>query len=228
MSKLVSSDGLNKLAKQLDKRNKNLIESEKDRAERIETELNSTIEKVEAMFDGKALKYVTQAEYDALSDAEKQSDTVVYFIIDAPETHDHDNLYYTEDEIDTKLSEMTTYVDDKETSLQASIDQVSAKVNNADNLKTISVSSTILTLTTDKRQYCAYLPSGTTIAFPSVTAFTEVHLYFATSGSISLNFPDSTKWRLDPNINTGSSYELVATYVNSTIGWMVNIMAFSL
>jgi hypothetical protein len=60
-----------------------------------------------------------------------------------------------------------------------------------------------------------------------VSKFTEVHLYFSTSGTMNLNFPDTVKWRVDPNIDAGSSYELVATYVNAVMGWMVNIMSFT-
>ena len=91
----------------------------------------------------------------------------------------------------------------------------------------VSVSGGKLTLTKDKRQYCANVPSGTTIAFPSTTAFLEINLYFATSGNMSLNFPDSTKWRIDPNIETASAYLLTATYVNSAIGWMAEVKGFT-
>ena len=174
-----------------------------------EAALQASIDQVEGMLGGRSIKYVTQAQYNNLSAAEKESNTVTYFITDLSEEHDHNDLYYTETEVDAK------------------IEAVYATLERAEGIKTVTASKNTLTLTTDKRQYCANVPSGTTIAFPSVSKFTEVHLYFSTSGTMNLNFPDTVKWRVDPNIDAGSSYELVATYVNAVMGWMVNIMSFT-
>ena len=174
-----------------------------------EAALQASIDQVEGMLGGRSIKYVTQAQYNNLSAAEKESNTVTYFITDLSEEHDHNDLYYTETEVDAK------------------IEAVYSTLERAEGIKTVTTSNNKLTLTTDKRQYCANVPSGTTIAFPSVSKFTEVHLYFSTSGTMNLNFPDTVKWRVDPNIDAGSSYELVATYVNAVMGWMVNIMSFT-
>ena len=65
---------------------------------------------------------------------------------------------------------------------------------------------------------------GTSIVFPEVTKFTEIHLYFDAETNLSLNFPDC-KWRVEPNIEAGKSYEVICTY--NTINWLVNIMVYS-
>ena len=141
-------------------------------------------------------------------------------------SHNHDGQYYTKANTYTK-----TEVDNKESTLNNSITSLQTAVNGKapkDNtISTVTVSGTTLTLNSNKRQYCANVPSGTTIAFPSTTAFLEINLYFATSGDMSLNFPDNTKWRIDPNIETASAYLLTATYVNSTIGWMAEVKGFT-
>lgn len=81
----------------------------------------------------------------------------------------------------------------------------------------------VLSLTADKYQKTTMV-SGTTIEFPSVTKFTEIHLYFDAEIDMELNFPDC-KWRVEPNIEAGKSYEVVCTY--NTINWLVNVMVYS-
>jgi hypothetical protein len=66
--------------------------------------------------------------------------------------------------------------------------------------------------------------TGTQIVFPEVNSFTEIHLYFDAETDMDLNFPDC-RWRVDPNIEAGKSYEIVATY--NTIQWLVNVIVYS-
>lgn len=94
-------------------------------------------------------------------------------------------------------------------------------------IKTVSVSGGKLTLTKDKRQKCTNIASGTQIVFPSVgnTEFLEIHLYFNSESDMSLVLPDNCKWRVDPNLEAGKSYELVATW--NTMNWLANLIVYS-
>lgn len=81
----------------------------------------------------------------------------------------------------------------------------------------------ILNLTSDKYQKTSMV-DGTEIVFPEVDRFTEIHLYFDADVDMSLTFPEC-KWRVEPNIEEGMTYEIVATY--NTIQWLVNVMVYS-
>ena len=140
----------------------------------------------------------------------------------APSSHTHDDRYYTESEMNTKLSDVNDTINNKEAALVARIAELEAALN--PTVQSISVSGGKLTLTTSKYQKVSNLTDGTTIVFPSVSKFTELHLYFSTTSDINLNFPDC-KWRVDPNIEEGKSYELIATY--NTMEWLVNLIVYS-
>ena len=82
----------------------------------------------------------------------------------------------------------------------------------------------ILQLTDDRYQK-TNMVDGAEIVFPTVNKFTEIHLYFSTESNMNLNFPDNCRWRVEPNIEEGKSYEIIATY--NTIEWLVNIIVYS-
>ena len=366
------------------------VADEKERAMEVESALQAEVELTKNMLDGRSIKYVTQAEYDALSEAEKNDVTKAYFVtgvadtshthenkdfldnlaarnitignstkvfdgannlsyslneigaaskehnhddryyteteidgkiedindnIDgkvaalntsingkAPSNHNHDDKYYTETEIDGKISTLNTAIDgksdsghnhddryytetemntkladinetinNKEATLQAGIQNltnnkadisyVNGKLSVVDAIKLngyslwvgtsseldaittkdpntlyfeiddgtgeevvqVNVTNGVLQLTTDKYQKTNML-DGTTIVFPAVNRFTEIHLYFNAGINMNLNFPDC-KWRVDPNIEEGNSYELIATY--NTMDWLVNLVVYS-
>ena len=194
MSKLTNKDNLEKLAQALDARSKAFVKSsvaeESARAQGIEADLQEQIEETQDMFGGKAIRYITQAEYDQLTDEQKNDPTVVYFIIDAedlshthankelldklgartltignkgktfdgsanvswtlaeigaaPSSHNHDDRYYTESEINTKVTNLQAEIDadvkveaDRakaaEAALQAAIDGKAGLVHNHDD-----------------------------------------------------------------------------------------------
>ena len=415
MSKFTNLANLDKLAKALNNRCKNLIDEEKARAIAEEQLLQTEINITKDMFGGKSIKYITQAEYDNLSEAEKNSDTVTYFITDAedlshehenkefldnlaarnisignksqvfdgvndlhysisdigaaPAVHNHDDRYFTETEINTKISEINDNIDghvadlnaaiagkanighnhddryftetevtnklagkadtghthddmyyteteidgkistlnnaingkapsththddryyteteingkiedinetinSKEAALQSSITNltnnkadlsyVNGKLEVVDAIKLngyslwvgtteeleaietrdpytlyfeigdetgeevvqVDIVNGTLQLTADKYQKTNML-DGTEIVFPSVNKFTEIHLYFAAGSNMNINLPDNCKWRVEPNIEEGNSYEIIATY--NTIEWLVNVIVYS-
>ena len=194
MSKLTNKDNLKKLAQALDNRSKALVKSsvaeESARAQGIEADLQEQIEETQDMFGGKSIRYITQAEYNQLTDEQKNDPTVVYFITDAedlshthankelldkfgsrtltvgnkgktfdgsanvswtlaeigaaPSSHNHDDRYYTESEINTKVTGLQAEIDadvkietDRakaaENALQAAIDGKADSVHSHDD-----------------------------------------------------------------------------------------------
>ena len=268
MSRLTNLNNLEKLSKALDVRCKELIDEEKARALAEEQALQTEINTTKDMFGGKSIRYVTQAEYDSLSDTEKNSDTVTYFITDAvdlshehenkefldnlaarniaignksqsfdgvndlvysiedigaaPAEHNHDDMYYTETEIDGKIEDINESINSKEAALQSRISELEAALN--PEVHEINVSGGVLTLTNKKYQKCNNIVDGTEIVFPSVSKFTEIHLYFDADSNMKLAFPDC-KWRVEPNVEEGGTYEVIATY--NTIHWLVTIITYS-
>lgn len=92
MSRIVNVDKLNKLAEALDERYQTLVENEQERASEAEGNLRNQIEATREMFDGKAFKYITQVEYNNLSEEEKNNPDITYFITDAVDlSHEHEN-----------------------------------------------------------------------------------------------------------------------------------------
>ena len=314
MGKLTNLNNLDKLSKALDARYKELIDEEKARAIAEEQALQSEIDITKEMFGGKSIKYVTQVEYDALTEEERNSDTVTYFITDAvdlshehenkefldnlaarniaignksqsfdgvndlvytiedmgvaPVEHNHDDLYYTETEIDGKIEDINESINEQVAGLQASVankaDQsyVDEKLevvdaltlngysiwvgttteleaietrdpntlyfeigdNTGEEVVQVDIVNGILQLTDDKYQK-TNMVDGTEIVFPSVDKFTELHLYFSADSDMNINLPDDCKWRVEPNIEEGKSYEIIATY--NTIEWLVNVIVYS-
>ena len=136
--------------------------------------------------------------------------------------HNHDDMYYTETEIDGKIEDINETINSKEAALQSRISELEAALN--PEVHEITVSDGILTLTNEKYQKCNNIVDGTEIVFPSVSKFTEIHLYFDADSNMNLTFPDC-KWRVEPNIEEGGTYEVIATY--NTVYWLVTIIAYS-
>lgn len=274
--------------------------------------INSEISDIESMFGGKSLVYVTQAEFDALSEEEKSNESVMYIITDAKDDIDKKNIIidlptditaagivnldiglyrvtsnyieFNEDpeyfkayngtssgcmrlsnnniisvdmkrDGDTRIVCFTTGFygwfnfdgnitqvgttnecwvggwvnnideDNKEDYLPVTVNAVTNYVGEYISNKVVQVDvvNGKLTLTDDKYQKTTMV-DGTEIVFPTVTEFTEIHLYFSSESNMNLTFPDC-KWRVEPNIEAGSSYEIIATY--NTIEWLVNCIVYS-
>ena len=223
----------------------NKIQIENDRAEAAELALENLMQEVENMFDGKALRYLTQAEYDALSDEEKNNIEISYFITDATDlSHSHNNIEFLDE-----LSE--DYLNDfiEDSSINASMvngysvwvgtsveleaietkdpNTIYFEIDNNDvdvEVVQVDIVNGYLNLTTDKYQKTNMI-TETELVFPEVTKFTEIHLYFDAENDVDLILPSNCKSRVSPNIESGNSYEIIATY--NTINWLVNILVYS-
>ena len=92
MTKLVNKNSIEKLARHLDQRMKSTVEQERFRAENEENNIRNKALQIEAMLDGRSFKYLTQEEYDALTEEEKERADMSYVVIDAVDkSHEHDN-----------------------------------------------------------------------------------------------------------------------------------------
>lgn len=89
---MVDKDKLARLAHALDDRADEKVLKEANRAAQAEADIQAHSDATRDMLGGKSLKYLTQAEYDLLSDEEKNNENVIYYITDLEDrTHDHYN-----------------------------------------------------------------------------------------------------------------------------------------
>lgn len=58
------------------------------------------------------------------------------------------------------------------------------------------------------------------LVLPNVTEYTEIHLYFSPSSTVSITFPPSIKWKDVPTIEANKVYEIIFKYINEKIGWI--------
>jgi hypothetical protein len=81
-----------------------------------------------------------------------------------------------------------------------------------DILEEKEITDNVLDLTIDKYQYVEDMVDGTTINLPSVSTFTEIHLFFNATSDLTLVLPDALYQKI-PEIQEGCSYEFIFTYI---------------
>ena len=91
-----------------------------------------------------------------------------------------------------------------------------------DTLVQVSVAGNTLQLTEDKYQY-SVLSSGNGISLPSVSSFSEIHLFFKTTSEITLVLP-SVRWQTQPTIQANKTYEFIFTYVKDE--WLGGVVEY--
>jgi hypothetical protein len=199
-------------------------------------DINNEIDVVEGMLGGKSLVYVTQAEYDALTDDEKLGESVLYIITDMEDVqHEHENKAFLDSLEEGNIDANTVNGYSVWIGTTAELEAIEEKDANTiyfeideeetygENVVQVDIVDGVLNLTTDKYQK-ANVVDGTEIVFPVVTGFTEIHLYFNSNDNMNLVFPNC-KWRVNPNIEAGNSYEIIAVY--NTMNWLVNCITYS-
>ena len=106
--KLVNATGINKI-----------LEDTDDRLDKIETVKNADFKQaiIDEVLDGVQPKYVTQAEYDSLSDVDKNNPKIEYHITDAPiveyQLKTDDNLTTTDKTTTGAINELDAEIGDK-------------------------------------------------------------------------------------------------------------------
>lgn len=87
---------------------------------------------------------------------------------------------------------------------------------------TAEVVNGVLALSTHKHQI-ATLTTSTTLTLPSVSDYTEIHLFLTISEVLSLTLP-LIKWQSEPSVEIGKTYEFIFTYANE---WLGRYIAYS-
>ena len=124
-----------------------------------------------------------------------------------------------------KLSQEGTPTEDKDLVTKKYVDEKTASIDTTIN-NTLP-SNGLLTLTTDKIQTTT-LAVPTDITLPTVTGYTEIHLFFEGSEGVTITTGTTTvRWKTSPTISTGNLYEIVFTYINDTIGWIGDCLSYS-
>lgn len=118
----------------------------------------------------------------------------------------------------TKIPELETNVNEMKNTkipkLETDVNEM--KNNTAPELQTISVVDGTATLTANKYQEVT-LADGNSIVLPTVTKFTEIHLFFDTTSAMNITFPAGIAWQNGtvPVIEASKHYELIFTYRNN-------------
>lgn len=182
---------------------------------------------VVGLIDTKANKEHIHSEYATKEDLDKieisggsYDDSELRNLINnkADSKHTHDE-YITQ----TELNEAVEGAAYNDTELRNLIsDKADKEHTHKDVLVNISVSNNALTLTTDKYQILNNLTGYATVVLPTVTDYTEIHLFFTPTTDAELVLPN-IKYQNVPNIEVGKTYEIVFTYVGI---WLAGVIAY--
>ena len=96
---------------------------------------------------------------------------------------------------------------------------VTINTSRNDTLSTTNVSNNTLSLSNKRYQYTT-ISSNTTISLPSVSTFTEIHLFFDWPSGVSITMPSNVTWQGGVVYGPGYKHEFIFTYVNSAMGWL--------
>lgn len=214
MGKMVDNERLARLVAALDARMKEAVQAEEERARLAEGELQEALDEIEDMAGGRTIVYLTQIEFDALTDDEKNDDTKAYFIIDAEEY----NIWVGTTE------ELEAMTDRDPNTIYFELEEEESD----NNVVPITVINGVVSLTNDRYQKINEVVDGDIqFVFPEidVTEFTEISVFFSVGTDVNIAFPENCKWRVDPNINKAKAFEVVCKY--NTMMWLVNVIAYS-
>ena len=132
--------------------------------------------------------------------------------------HDHSNKLILDSITSDKVTEWNNKANLNHTHTVSDITNFPSFESNSIVTNTISNGSLILS--TDKYQYVE-MEDTTSIILPSVSDYTEIHLFFVTTANITLDLPNIT-WQNNtiPETNANKKYEFIFSYINSSLGWL--------
>jgi len=119
------------------------------------------------------------------------------------------------DGITPDMSDFENKINKQYETIKAEVD----KIEQEDTPVEIPIVGNTLTLTTNKRQKTT-MKNNTTIVLPNVDKFTEIHLKFDTTETLTLTLP-KIKWQGDINIEANKTYEFIFTYDDEWMGGVV-------
>ena len=111
------------------------------------------------------------------------------------------------------INERVTNVENRVTTLENS---GGSSGSQSETIVEKPIVNAVLNLGTEKYQKCR-MQDLTKINLPTVTSFTEIHLFFNTTEALTLVLP-SCKWQNQPSIEANKVYEFIFTYVDEWLG----------
>ena len=208
MSKLFELNQLDKLAKALDKRSKESLQTEKERAEAVESNLKTNIIVMQNEITGIKEDMLT---VDAISLNGYSIWVGTTEELNEIETRDPNTLYF---EIgDTENSEQIVQNDPVNGYLTLTKDKYQ---------KTNISSDTQIVFPAVEGFTEIHLYFNTTNEMNFV--FSDKTIEFNPHATINVSFPNC-KWHIEPNIEEGNCYKISAVY--NTMFWLVNVISYS-
>lgn len=201
MSKLIDIDSLNKLTQGLDERVKDLIGEEESRAKIVE-------ENIKTNLNEHTHKY---AASDAIGGPAQSANKV------------NKSLILQMNGGTSEGSTQFTFNGSAERVVNISPKTIGAEPA----AKTVSSSTVVnnkVQLTTDRYQKVSGI-NGAEIVFPNVSTYTEIYLFVYNSDLTNIIVPDNCKWRIDFNLESGTSF--MFTFIYTTVEWLVEVKAYS-
>ena len=201
MSKLIDTDGLNKLTQGLNEHVKDLISTEESRAKSVE-------EIIKTNLNEHTHKYAASSSVGGPAQSANKVNKPLVLQMNGGSSEGS-----------------TQFTFDGSTER---IVNISPKAIGAEPVaKTIinsNISDNVIELTTARYQKvnCA---DNAEIVLPNVSDFTEINLFISNSSLNKIFIPDGCKWRLDPNLESATSY--VFTFIYTTVEWLVEVKAYS-
>lgn len=228
MTKLIDTAKINKLARELNKRTKELIELSETK---IITKIDSEIAEIETMVGGRYIVYIKQSDYNLLTEEERLDETKYYIITDAEDlSHEHANKDFLdsleEGNIDASslngykiwvgtMEELNNVVNKDPKTIYYVTDSVDEIGNIESLLVNLETEINLLkehfpqTLVqnnvingevslTENPYQIVTFESDTTVRLPYTETFTKIHLYCNALDNVSIWFP-GCKWNVEGN-----------------------------
>lgn len=201
MSKLIDTDSLNKLTQGLNEHVKDLVSTEESRAMSAE-------EAIKANLNEHTHKY---AASDSVGGPAKSANKVNKpLILQMNGGSSEGSTQFTFDGSAERIVNISPKIIGAEPAVKTIINS--------------SISNNVVQLTTARYQKvdCA---DNVEIVLPNVSDFTEINLFISNSNLNNILIPDGCKWRLDPNLESATSF--MFTFIYTTVEWLVEVKAYS-
>lgn len=201
MSKLIDTDSLNKLTQGLNEHVKDLVSTEESRAMSAEAAIKTNLNE-------HTHKY---AASDSVGGPAKSANKVNKpLILQMNGGSSEGSTQFTFDGSAERIVNISPKIIGAEPAVKTIINS--------------SISNNVVQLTTARYQKvdCA---DNVEIVLPNVSDFTEINLFISNSNLNNILIPDGCKWRLDPNLESATSF--MFTFIYTTVEWLVEVKAYS-
>lgn len=201
MSKLIDTDSLNKLTQGLNEHVKDLVSTEESRAKSVE-------EIIKTNLNEHTHKYA--ASNSVGGPAQSANKVNKSLVLQMNGGSSEGSTQFTFD----GSAERIVNISPKTIGAEPAVKTITNS----------NISNNVVQLTTARYQKvnCA---DNAEIVLPNVSDFTEINLFISNCDLNNISIPDGCKWRLDPNLESATSF--MFTFIYTTIEWLVEVKAYS-